>query len=410
MFKLFDYQEKVIRKAITEFKAGKRAVLVQSPAGSGKSIMMAELARHITQNGRNVLFIVHRQEIVQQIQQEFEQQEVDMKHCLCTTIIKARNQLMKPENEWKPFLIMTDESHHSRAKSYRSLYNYFNTALRIGFTATPWRLSGKGFEDIYDSLIIGPTVSWLIREKHLAPFKYYSEKLIDTDDLDLSKTGDFTTQSITKEVNRHQILGNVVESYKRFVNGQKTIVYAHDVDYSEKIVREFKSNGINAEHCDSKTPRKEREQIMNDFREGKIRVLSNVDLISEGFDVPDCTCVILLRPTASLVIDVQQSMRCMRYKPDKVATIIDLVGNYKQFGLPDTPRSWSLKDRPKEKDGSRPASPFKECQFCGAVIGKRAVICPECGERVFEIEEADKEMEALGEFYFVTNYEKVKER
>ena len=408
MFQLFSYQEKILDDVKAKFRQGKRAVLVQSPAEPGKSIMKAELARQLTTQNNNVLFVVHRQEIVQQIENEFKYQNVDMNYCICTTIIKARNKLVNSENKWTPFLIMTDESHHSKAKTYKKLYKHFNNSLCVGFTATPWRLSGKGFKDVYDSLIVGPSVSSLIRDKHLSPFKYYSEKLIDSSALSKSSTGDFTNESITREINRHQILGDVVTSYKRFANGQKTIVYAHDVDYSKKIVKQFKAAGINAVHCDSKTPTKERNRIMNQFKNDEISILSNVDLISEGFDVPDCTCVILLRPTASLVIDVQQSMRCMRNKPDKTATIIDLVGNYKLFGLPDSPRKWTLEDRKKDKGNGAVASPYKECQFCGAVIGKRCVICPECNKRVFEIEIADKEMEALGEFFFITDYSKVK--
>lgn len=391
MFSLYDYQVEIVNSVFEKFKADKKAIMVQSPAGSGKSIIMAELARKVTAHGKRVLFVVHRQEIVEQIQTEFSQHGVNMELCMCTTVLKARNKLLNKDNAWIPDLILTDEGHHSKAKTYKKLYQYFPDSLKVGFTATPWRLSGKGFEDLYEELIIGPTVSWLIRNNRLAPFKYYSERLIDTDTLSTASTGDYTTESITQEINRHEILGDVVESYKKFANGEQTILYAHDVDYSQKVVRQFQQSGINAVHCDSTTSTKERDKIMNDFREGKVKVLSNVDLISEGFDVPDCSCVILLRPTASLVIDVQQSMRCMRYKPNKIAKIIDLVGNYKMFGLPDTPRQWSLKDRPKSKGNSMPPSPYKECQYCQAVIGKRCVICPECGERVFDIEQVDKQ-------------------
>src|SRR5699024_249331 len=131
------------------------------------------------------------------------------------------------------------------------------------------------------------------------------------------------------------------------------IVYAHSIEFSKKVAQEFNEAGISAEHADSKTPAKEREKIMSDFKTGKIKVLCNVDLISEGFDVPDCTVVIMLRPTESLVLDIQQSMRCMRYKPNKKATIIDHVANYTRFGLPDTPRTWSLEGRPKKEKRER---------------------------------------------------------
>ena len=203
-------------------------------------------------------------------------------------------------------------------------------------------------------MVTGKSVRWLIEHGRLAPYKYFSIQDIDFKQLKKSSTGDFDNKSIDKAL-KTSIFGDVVENYIKIANGQQAILYAHSLEYSQKFADEFQAKGVNAVHADSKTPAKEREQIMADFRSGKIKVLCNVDLISEGFDVPDCSVVIMARPTESLVLYLQQSMRGMRFKPGKVSTIIDHVANYKTHFLPDTEREWSLtgfdkknKRKPKE--------------------------------------------------------------
>lgn len=368
-----------MNKARQKLAQGNKSVLIVSPAGSGKSVVISEIARLTQERGGHVMFTVHRKELVEQITGSFKNNGVDISKCTIMTVGRIAHRLGKLP---KPSLIITDETHHSLANTYKKIYDYYSEVPRLGFTASPWRLSGQGLGDVYDTMVEGPTVGWLIDNHYLAPYNYYSVKLINDNELKKSSTGDYTNKSIDEAVGK-TIFGDVVKTYQEKINGQKTIVYAHSIEYSKLVVQQFNNAGIKAAHADSKTPAKEREHIMEGFRTGKIQVLSNVDLISEGFDVPDCTAVIMLRPTKSLVLDIQQSMRCMRYRPNKTATIIDHVANYSRFGLPDSKRYWTLKDRNKTRKKSNTDSiAIKQCPKCFFVMKGSPSICPNCGESI----------------------------
>ncbi|WP_041815687.1 DEAD/DEAH box helicase [Levilactobacillus brevis] len=387
MYQLHPYQTDLVNQARQALAKGKKAVLLQSPAGSGKSVMIAEIARLAVAKGGQVMVTVHRKELVNQIKQSFRENEVDLTRCTILTVGKIAHRLnILP----KPTLIITDETHHSLAKTYQTIYDYYQGVPRLGFTATPWRLNGKGLHDVYDAMILGPSIDWLIENHYLAPYKYYSVKLVDDAKLKKSSTGDYTSKSMDEAVGR-TIFGDVVKTYQEKTPGQQAIVYAHSVEFSKAIAQAFQAAGIEAAHADAKTPSAERERIMSGFKSGSLKVLCNVDLISEGFNVPDCSVVIMLRPTESLVLFIQQSMRSMRYRPDKVATIIDHVGNYLRFGLPDDEHQWILADRKKrKKQGASDAPPIRTCEFCFAVIPAAAVICPVCGRKM---EKSSSEME-----------------
>ncbi|WP_240400791.1 DEAD/DEAH box helicase [Lactobacillus crispatus] len=399
MFQLFDYQQDLIDKARNALAAGNQGVLIVSPPGSGKSVVISEIARLTVKKGGHVLFFVHRQELVKQIKDSFKQQGVDLNHCTILTVGKVANRLNILA---KPDLIIVDESQHSRAKTYQKIFNYYSDVPRLGFTGSPWRLSGKGFKDIYSAMVLGPTAKWLIENKKLAPFTVYGYQLGDKSTLKSGSTGDYTKKSLnnyTKSI----IHGDIVKSWLKFAKDRKTIIYCHSTSFSKEVAQSFRDAGINAVHADAKTPESKRDKIMVDFKEGKIKILCNVDLVSEGFNVPDCSCVVLLRPTQSLVIYLQQSMRAMRYQPNKHAIIIDQVGNFERFGLPDTDYKWTLEDRekhPRKDSGSTEGLQIKTCPDCFAVIKAECVKCPICGHD-FSIEirkikqKKDQELRAI---------------
>lgn len=347
--------------------------------------MIAEVVKNAVNKGSHILFIVHRKELSYQIENTLKKHGVDLSHVDILSEKRAKNIMHKLT---PPKIIVTDETHHSRAKTYKDIYDYFPNALRVGFTATPWRANGKGFTDIYDEMVKGPTVEWLIKNNKLADYEYKSVVLADESKLKKSRTGDYTKKSMDNAIPK-AIYGNIVENYKKFANGQKTILYAHSVETSKDIAEQFRNAGINAEHADAKTSANERDRIMSDFKNGTIKVLCNVDLISEGFDVPDCTCVILSRPTDSLVLFMQQAMRSMRYQPNKKALIIDHVGNYARHGLPDTPHDWNkyfkgYKKKRSKKENDAPK--LTECVECFTVYASELDECPNCGHKN-EIEE-----------------------
>lgn len=387
-YKLYDYQQRLVNEARQSIANGSRGVFVQAPPGAGKSIVIAEITKLATDIGNHVLFIVHRKELAEQIEEDFIKNKVNMDYVTIETVMRAYN---RKDILPRPQIIITDETHHSRAKTYQKLYNYFDDAFRLGFSATPWRMSGTGFTDIYDDLIKGPTVKWLIENKRLAPYRYLAEESIDRKHLKQNSMGEYDNKSIEKEFSESRIYGNIVKHYQEYANGEKAIVYAPSVNISEQIAKEFQDNNIQAMHVDGKTNKKERETIMNDFRSGEIDVIVNVDLISEGFNVPDCSCVILARPTKSLVLYIQQSMRAMRYQPGKEAIILDHVGNVHEFGLPDMEREWSINDRTKKKASDTDPSIAKQCPSCASWLPSETKTCPHC-EHDFIAEEREIEI------------------
>ena len=382
MFKLFDYQLDLIdraRKQITD-----KNVMIVSPPGSGKSVVISEIIKRATEKGGKVLFLVHRKELIEQITESLFRHEVNLSHVDLLTVGKAKNRLSVIQ---KPTLIITDEGHHGKASTYQAIYNYFEDVPRLGFTATPWRMNGSGFTDTYDVMVEGKSVQWLIDNQRLANYRYYSLLSIDTSKLK-TRNGEYTSQSIDEAFGK-AIYGNVVKEYRQHADGQKAILYAHSIEASRSFSDEFNQAGVVSVHVDSKTPKIERERVMQAFRDGEIQVLCNVDLISEGFDVPDCTVTILCRPTKSLVLFLQQSMRSMRYQPDKKAIILDHVGNYKIHGLPDTPHDWYeyFVGGWKKKNNKTNEVKFKECPECSACYPLTVKICEICG---YDFQLADK--------------------
>lgn len=314
-----------------------------------------------------MLFLVHRRELVDQIQRTFIGWGVDMDYCTVGMVQTITRRVKKMQ---APALIITDENHHSLAESYKRIYEAFPKAYRVGVTATPVRLNGDGLGDVNDRLIIGVSAKWLIANQFLAPYDYYAPSVADLTGLHV-RQGEYIASEIEARLMSAAIYGDVIANYQKYGNGDKAVCYCASIKHSMAVAEAFNQAGVCAAHLDGETPKPERNKIISDFRSGKVRILCNVDLISEGFDVPDCGCAILLRPTKSLTLYIQQSMRCMRYQPGKKAVIIDHVGNYARFGMPDDDREWTLDKKPRDKQAQREQNSVK------------AVICPECF-RVFE--------------------------
>jgi superfamily II DNA or RNA helicase len=349
------YQTDLVQQVRQAWRQGFKAPCIVLPCGGGKSCIVAEMARQTTLNGKRVLFLVHRKELCEQIEKTFALWGVNMDLCRVMMVQTATRRLAKLD---KPALIITDENHHSLARTYRRIYDYFPDVYRVGVTATPIRLNGGGLGDVNDKLIVGVSAKWLIENKCLSPYDYFSPSITDLTGLK-TRSGEYVAGDVEQRLKKPKICGSVISYYFKLASGKKAICYCVTVAHSQEMADAFCSAGIPAAHIDANTPPTERAAIVNAFRCGDIRILCNVDLISEGFDVPDCECSILLRPTKSLTLYIQQSMRCMRYRPNKRAIIIDHVGNYARFGLPDQDRKWSL-DTKKTPEGFL----TKQCAKC----------------------------------------------
>lgn len=399
------YQNDILDRTRTAYRDGYKAPCIVSPCGSGKSVMVAEMAKCATEKGNRVLFLVHRKELCDQIESTFKWWGVDMSLCDVSMVQTVCRRLDKiPE----PGLIITDENHHCRAKSYEKVYNKFPHVSRIGVTATPVRLDGKGLDGVNDILIQGPTVKELIEWGNLSDFKYFAVSNIDFSKMK-TRGGEYKYEEVDGKMktNEHVIRGDVIKNYKRLSDGKQAIVYCHSIWMSEAIVDEFNKFNIAAKHIDGNTPKKERDCIVEQFKNGEITILSNVDIISEGFDVPDCNTAILLRPTKSESLYIQQAMRCMRPKEGKTAIIIDHVGNVHEFGLPDREREWSLDGKTGKNGGCNDPLEKEDdikirvCLLCFQVIDQLVRICPHCGaelgEKVVKYEESNERIAELVE-------------
>jgi superfamily II DNA or RNA helicase len=406
--RLRPYQIELIEKVRNAYHNGAKAPCIVLPCGGGKSVIVADIAKSATEKKNRVLFLVHRKELVEQIKRTFHWWGVNMTKCEVMMVQTASRRISKLT---PPQLIITDENHHSKASTYRKIYDAFPDAKRLGVTATPIRLDGSGLGDVNDELVIGVSAQWLIENHYLAPYDYYAPSIADLTGIKILH-GEYETKSLEKAMLKTAVFGDAIKYYKQLADGKQAICYCVSVNHSMTMAEGFRLAGISAEHIDGGTPREERDRIISDFRKGNIKILCNVDLISEGFDVPDCECAILLRPTKSLTLYIQQSMRCMRYKAGKRAVIIDHVGNYARFGMPDADRKWSLENKKKSAEKHSVEVEVKalqcpECFYTFEPLGFGRTVCPACGymfpkkERTLEKEE-DTQLEKITGF--VLNY------
>ena len=391
------YQNDLVEQLRAAWREGYKAPCIVLPCGGGKSCILAEIARRTTYNGKRVLFLVHRKELVDQIVGTFCRWGVDMRYCdimMVQTATRRRAKLPKPA------LIMTDENHHSLASSYKNIYEQFPDVLRVGVTATPIRLNGDGLGDVNDRLIIGVSTKWLIENHRLPPNDYYAPSIADLTGLH-TKMGEYVTADIEKAMIKKAVFGDAIAYYRKLADGKKAVCYCASIKHSKAMADAFSEAGIPAAHIDGETPKPERAALIAKFRSGDIRILCNVDLISEGFDVPDCECAILLRPTQSLTLYIQQAMRCMRYRPGKHAVIIDHVGNYARFGMPDDDREWSLDKKQRQKHAPGDDIKVRMCPECFLAFDpdeapkiEGRVSCPHCG---YVFPKQERELEEVAE-------------
>lgn len=371
---LRDYQQTIYNTIRERFSSGYKRVLVVAPCGAGKSYIFAAMAERASENG-SVLILCHRRELIKQHKQMFDDLGIDTKNIRIESVFTEVNNLGV---HGQPRMIIVDEAHLSRANSWQQVISYYNT-YTVGFSGTPCRLDNKPLGDLYETMIESATVSWLILNKYLAPYKYYAPMTVETENVTV-RCGDYSVVELDKLMRDRVIYGNVIENYKKFADGVKTIVYCTSINHAREVASVFSANGYSAASIDSNVESKERDEIMDKFRSGEITILCNCGIISEGISVPDCGACILLRPTESLALHTQQSMRCMRYKEGKTAIIIDCVGNYTRHGLPDTRNEWSLTEPPKKRRimDEKCNYTIRVCQKCFRPF-KTADVCPWCG-------------------------------
>ena len=370
MLTLRDYQQDLLDKIFMHLAVGYRRPLVVAPCGAGKSYIFAELIRRTK---GEALILTHRQELKRQHEELL--QNLAVTNARVAMILTEANRL----GEYPvPALIVADEAHLSRSNSWVKVIDYYDT-YTVGFSATPCRMDGRGMGDVYDCLIEGVDVQWLIDNHRLAPYEYYAPTLVDTSGM-RTIAGDYVVSDLEQLMNERAIYGDVIQNYEKLAPGERAICYCVSVEHARRTADAFNRATIRAAVLSAGTPVRQRVVIMEDFKAGRIQVLCNVGIISEGISIDGVSCCILLRPTESVALGIQQMMRCMRYLPGKTAKIIDCVGNYTRIGLPTDKREWSLskpvsKRRLTDENGN---FYIRSCQNCYMTF-QTAPVCPFCG-------------------------------
>ena len=345
---LRDYQQEMKLRLFEEWEFH-RNVMVQMPTGTGKTHLLAAIVREFLRgSGSRVWIVAHRRELVDQIEETVSRHGMSKEDGRVRVMSIQWLSRNRKDMYEEPDLIVIDEAHHALAETYRILWENYPEARKLGMTATPCRLNGKGFTDLFNSLITSWTVAEFIGKGWLSSFDYVSiranskeQRLIDS----LKKRGadgDYQVKEMNEVLNRETSIGRLYESVERYAYGKKGIVYAVSIAHARRIAACYSAHGLESVAIDSRTPASERKELVDDFRRGKVKVLVNVDIFSEGFDCPDVEFVQLARPTLSLAKYLQQVGRGLRRSANKASCmLIDNVGLYRIFGLPARNHDWA---------------------------------------------------------------------
>ena len=458
MLILRDYQQQLKSGVYRSWDSGNRNVLAVSVTGSGKSKIMSSIAYDFWKQGDTPVVMAHRNELVSQMSSHIAELEIPHKiigsqdtikrityehrekfgrsfvNPSAPTAVIGVDTMIARMNDLKDWarqvdVWLGDENHHqvgsydldqygnpvrdkngeivwkTAANKWAKCASMFTNARGVGFTATPQRADGQGlgrqWDGLMDDMIIGPTMRDLINRGYLSDYGIACPTSdLDTNELKTAKDGDYSSQSMRKAAKKSHIVGDTVENYCKFAMGRSAIVFATDVETAGEIAKKFNEWGIPATELNGKSHPNVRDKFMREFREGKLKVLVNVDLFDEGLDISGCDVVILARPTASLGKYLQQVGRALRPAPGKTALIIDQVSNIIRHGLPDQERVWTLARREKKSKQNPDPDEIKlrPCHKCTLPYKPFMNACPWCGaekplpsprERTLEIVEGD---------------------
>jgi len=395
------YQTAGVAAMRAAFATRKRRVLVVSPTGSGKGTLAAYLIVASWLLGRRVLFLVHRRELIRDMVKR-----VKAGGCTSLGVIVAGDVLRDTDgtvlaraNAAAPVqiasvdsirnralpaadLVIVDEAHRAMNPSTRAVIEAYPAARVLGLTATPIRLDRKTLDELFEELIVLALPSeliaagWIVRAR---VFTVPRDQLPDTSGVRLT-AGDFNQRQLAQAVARRPLVGSIVEHWKRRAPDTKTIGFAVSIDHSKMIIDEFKAAGIGVDHVDGSMKTADRDRIIGKWRAGEFPILTQCNLLVEGFDDPEIETVILARPTQSLTILLQSCGRACRPFGEKQTVILDHAGNIAVHGLPEQDRDWHelWRGRPRRRRGGAVESPVRTCPMCFAVLPAGTPECP-CG-------------------------------
>ena len=401
MIQLRDYQQSAIDALRATYRDGAKAPLLVMPTGAGKTVCFSYIAMQSAAKALRVLLLAHRRELINQISRAL--WSFDVRHGMIapdfeeTTLPVQVASIPTLVRRWYPGkyrfdLIVIDEAHHAvQGSGLATILDGLPDAKCLGVTATPCRLDGRGLgveaQGFFDALVEGPTVLELIERGYLARPVVYAPPEGRGPNLQGVKLvgGDYAPGQLEQVMNQTPLTGDAVDHYQRLCSGQPAIAFCVTVEHAEQVAHEFRQAGFSAAALSGQTPDGLRQTLITDLGEGRLNVLTSCNVVSEGTDIPIVSAAILLRPTASYALAMQQMGRVLRRHPGKEkALILDHAGNTRRHGLPTEPGDWTLADRPKRpRDELEHVAKTRECPACAVSLALSARACPECGH-VFE--------------------------
>ena len=391
-----------------QFLAGILAVLWYLPTGGGKSFAAGFMLREAAARGKYCWFIVHRRELLRQTERLFRMLGIDFgvvaagrplephrRVQICSVLSLPSRMINLP----KPHLVVQDECHHLPCKSWSDVMKQIGKCYMVGLSASPCRTDGRGLGEYFGAMVMGKSIRELIAEGYLSKFRTFAPPTVDTSGLH-TRLGDYVKSESERLMDVPTITGSAIGEYKKLCEGKRAIVFCVSIEHSKNVAAQFRAAGYAAIHIDGTTDDQVRDMAIADFERGAIQVLCNVDICGEGLSVNAIECVILLRPTQSLGLYIQQVGRGLRTWPGKEClTILDHVGSTHRFGLIDEPREWALA-MDETKHVKKKAPGVRVCPKCWAASAARSLVCVECGEAFKikprqELEERDGELVEL---------------
>lgn len=399
MVKLRDYQERAIELVNDSSRAGKRAPLVVAPTGCGKTVIASAMMERAVARGHRCLFLAPRRELIYQTSRKLD--EFGLPHGLVLAGCDARQDLYAPVQVAsidtllarvvrkrrielpEPHVVFVDEAHLAITAKRRELLDLFPKAWRVGLTATPTRKDGRALGALFDTIVEPTSITALIRAGWLVPARYFAPSTPDLSGVHVL-AGDYNSKELATVMNQPRLHGDVVNHWLKHASDRRTVVFATSIEHSVALCEEFLRNGVAAEHVDANTPQHLRDATFERFRSGQTRVLCNCFLASYGFDLPELSCVVLARPTRSLMLYLQMIGRGLRPADGKKdCLVLDHSGAVHRHGFADDERVWTLEGDQALVDTRMAGADKRElkmltCPEC-AFVFSGARLCPECG-------------------------------
>lgn len=377
---LRDYQQAVIEDARVRWRD--RPCIV-APTGAGKTVIGGEIVRRAVARGRAVLWVAHRTELIDQAASRLASVGLEVgiimagRRATPSAAVQVASVQTLVRRACPPAaLVVVDEAHHVRARTYRRVLEQYPEAAVVGLTATPFRTDGRGLGDVFGALCVAASAQELVCAGTLLEPQFFAPYTPDVKGL-RKRGGDYSDSDLGRLMDKPHLVGDVVKTWQARAAGRRTVVFATTVQHSRNIVAAYLAAGVPAAHIDGDTPKAARAQVLADLASGALLVVSNCAVLTEGWDLPALACAVVARPTASLGLHLQMVGRVMRTAPGKADTVVlDHAGNVHRHGLPTDPIEYSLADGVVAKEAQRKKT--KTCPACFAVVPAPLRVCA-CG-------------------------------